>query len=109
MSPEERRRGVVASSAGNHAQGVALAATMLEIPSRIYMPMDAPLAKQLATKQYGAEIVLEGESFDDAQAAARRDANGRTLRLGVRRRGGRRGAGDARASSCSTSCPTSTP
>jgi threonine dehydratase len=79
MSPEERRRGVVASSAGNHAQGVALAATMLDIPSRIYMPMDAPLAKQLATRQYGADIVLEGESFDDAQAAAKRDANGRTF------------------------------
>jgi threonine dehydratase len=79
MTPEERARGVVASSAGNHAQGVALAATMLGIPSRIYMPMDAPLAKQLATKQYGAEIVLEGDSFDDAQAAAKRDANGRTF------------------------------
>jgi threonine dehydratase len=79
MSPEDRARGVVASSAGNHAQGVALAATMLDIPSRIYMPMDAPLAKQLATKQYGAEVVLEGDSFDDAQAAAKREADGRTF------------------------------
>ena len=47
LTPRSASRGVVASSAGNHAQGVALAATMLEIPSRIYMPMDAPLAKQL--------------------------------------------------------------
>jgi threonine dehydratase len=52
---------------------------MLEIPSRIYMPTNAPLGKQLATKQYGAEVVLEGESFDDAQAAAKTEANGRSF------------------------------
>jgi threonine dehydratase len=79
LSPQEKARGVIASSAGNHAQGVALAATMLGIGSTIYMPVDSPLAKQLATRQYGAEIVLEGTSFDDAQAAARRDADGRTF------------------------------
>ena len=54
LSEEERARGVVAaSSAGNHAQGVALAATALGVSSRVYMPVDAPLAKQVATADYG--------------------------------------------------------
>ena len=65
------------SSAGNHAQGVALAARSLGVRATVYMPIDAPLSKQVATRGYGAEVVLEGESFDDAQAAARRDAGDR--------------------------------
>ncbi|HEY1478589.1 MAG TPA: threonine ammonia-lyase [Gaiellales bacterium] len=73
----EREAGVVTSSAGNHAQGVALAARTLGIRATVYMPVDAPLSKQAATRGYGAEVVLEGESFDDAQAAARRDAGPR--------------------------------
>ncbi len=79
LTPEERARGVVAASAGNHAQGVALAATALGVSSRVYMPVDAPLAKQVATADYGAEVVLAGETFDESYAAARADADGRVL------------------------------
>ncbi|MDX6540053.1 MAG: threonine dehydratase, partial [Gaiellales bacterium] len=80
LTPEERVRGVVAASAGNHAQGVALAATALGVSSRVYMPVDAPLAKQIATADYGAEVVLAGETFDESYAAARADvAEGRVL------------------------------
>ena len=79
LTAEERARGVVAASAGNHAQGVALAATALGVSSRVYMPVDAPLAKQVATADYGAEVVLAGETFDESYAAARADADGRVL------------------------------
>jgi threonine dehydratase len=80
LTPEERARGVVAASAGNHAQGVALAATALGVSSRVYMPVDAPLAKQVATAEYGAEVVLAGETFEESYAAARADvAEGRVL------------------------------
>ena len=79
LSDEERARGVVAASAGNHAQGVALAATALGVSSRVYMPVDAPLAKQVATADYGAEVVLSGETFEESYAAARNDADGRVL------------------------------
>jgi threonine dehydratase len=79
LSDEERARGVVAASAGNHAQGVALAATALGVSSRVYMPVDAPLAKQVATADYGAEVVLAGETFEESSAAARNDAEGRVL------------------------------
>jgi threonine dehydratase len=79
LTGEERARGVVAASAGNHAQGVALAATALGVPSRVYMPVDAPLAKQVATADYGAEVVLAGETFEESSAAARDDPDGRVL------------------------------
>jgi threonine dehydratase len=79
LSDEERARGVVAASAGNHAQGVALAATALGVSSRVYMPVDAPLAKQVATAEYGAEVVLRGETFEESYAAARSDPDGRVL------------------------------
>jgi threonine dehydratase len=79
LSDEERARGVVAASAGNHAQGVALAATALGVSSRVYMPVDAPLAKQVATADYGAEVVLSGETFEESFAAARADPEGRVL------------------------------
>ncbi len=79
LTAEERVRGVVAASAGNHAQGVALAATALGVPSRVYMPVDAPLAKQVATADYGAEVVLAGETFEESYAAARNDPDGRVL------------------------------
>jgi len=58
LSPEERRRGVVAFSSGNHAQGVALAARLLGMPALIVMPSDAPAIKVAATRGYGAEIRL---------------------------------------------------
>ena len=71
LSAAERRRGVIAHSAGNHAQGVALAARLLGIPARVVMPEYAPLAKIMATRRYGAEVILHGASFDDAGAHAR--------------------------------------
>ncbi len=71
LSPEEKLRGVIAHSAGNHAQGVALAAQLHGIKATIVMPEFAPLAKVSATKRMGAEVVLYGASFDDAGAHAR--------------------------------------
>ena len=62
--------GVVASSAGNHAQGVAFAATRLGLESTIVMPGTAPIAKVQATRGYGAEVVLAGDCYDDAYAEA---------------------------------------
>ena len=64
LTEEERTRGVVAASAGNHAQGVALAAQQLGIPATIYMPFGVPVPKLLATKGYGAEVVLDGATVD---------------------------------------------
>src|ERR1700722_5757149 len=58
LDAAERKRGVVAFSSGNHAQGVALAAKLLGIPAAIVMPTDAPAAKLAATRGYGAEVVL---------------------------------------------------
>lgn len=70
LSSEERARGVVAASAGNHAQGVALAARELGIRATVFMPRDAALPKVAATREYGADVVLNGESVDDALLAA---------------------------------------
>nr|WP_093378778.1 threonine ammonia-lyase [Flavimobilis marinus] len=74
LSPAERERGVVAASAGNHAQGVALAARELGIHAVVYMPSDAALPKVAATRDYGAEVRLVGSSVDDALTAAHQDA-----------------------------------
>ncbi|WP_144795764.1 threonine ammonia-lyase [Microbacterium paludicola] len=62
LTEEQRSHGVVAASAGNHAQGVALAAQALGIPATIFMPLGVPVPKLLATRGYGAEVVLEGET-----------------------------------------------
>lgn len=70
LTDEERARGVVASSAGNHAQGVAYAATAFGIKSTICMPVTAPLAKVQATKNYGATVIQHGEVYDDCYAKA---------------------------------------
>ena len=70
LTDEEKANGVVASSAGNHAQGVALGAQMTGIKATIVMPATAPLAKVTATKGYGAEVVLNGLVYDDAYAKA---------------------------------------
>ncbi|MCZ7527548.1 MAG: threonine ammonia-lyase [Acidimicrobiia bacterium] len=67
--------GVVAASAGNHAQGIALAAGRLGMPATIFMPGTAPLPKVEATRAYGAEVRLVGSVFDDADAAAREHAD----------------------------------
>ncbi len=70
MTPAERARGVVAASAGNHAQGVALAASLLGAASTVYMPVTAPLPKIAATRAYGAEVRLTGSTVDEALVAA---------------------------------------
>lgn len=70
-SPEQLSKGVVAASAGNHAQGVAHAAALAGIPSLVVMPENTPLAKVQATRAYGAEVRLHGETFDEAAALAR--------------------------------------
>jgi threonine dehydratase len=71
----ERARGVVAASAGNHAQGVALAATLHEIPSTVFMPEGAPLPKVAATESYGAQVRFAGSTVDQALVAAREYAD----------------------------------
>ncbi|MFY8049888.1 MAG: threonine ammonia-lyase [Aquiluna sp.] len=71
LTPEEKKRGVVAASAGNHAQGVALAAQLLGITATIFMPVGASLPKYQATVGYGANVVLEGAIFDETNSAAK--------------------------------------
>ena len=72
LTEEEKARGVIAASAGNHAQGVALACTRIGVQSYICMPAYAPLAKIEATKSYGGEPILVAGAFDDAAAEATR-------------------------------------
>ena len=81
LSPEEARRGVIACSAGNHAQGIALSASKLGIRSIICMPAGAPISKIEATKAYGAEVVLVPGVYDDAAREAERlvEAHGYTF------------------------------
>jgi threonine dehydratase len=71
LSDEERARGVVAASAGNHAQGVALAAQALGIEATVFMPEGAPIPKEKATRGYGANVVFQGRYLEDALIAAR--------------------------------------
>src|SRR5947209_400321 len=73
LTPEERSRGVIAASAGNHAQGVAYHAGRHGISAQIVMPLTTPLIKVSATKSYGAEVVLLGSNYDEAcEKAVRR-------------------------------------
>jgi threonine dehydratase len=78
LPPDARARGVITASAGNHGQGVALAARLLGIPATIVMPVGAPLYKVTAVQSYGAEVVLHGETYDDSHlhAAALADERG---------------------------------
>src|SRR4029078_4403018 len=71
LTEEERARGVVAASAGNHAQGVALAAQMLGIKATVFMPLGAPIPKLMATRGYGADVELLGTSIDECLVRAR--------------------------------------
>lgn len=76
LTPAEAARGVVTASAGNHAQGVALAARALGIRARVHMPRSTPKVKQLAVRQHGGEFVeirFSGDSYDDAVQSARLD------------------------------------
>jgi threonine dehydratase len=70
LRPEERAAGVVAASAGNHAQGVALASNLLGVHATVFMPVGAPLPKVAATREYGAEVRLHGHVVDETLAAA---------------------------------------
>ncbi|MFE9767206.1 threonine ammonia-lyase [Streptomyces sp. NPDC005808] len=70
LGPEERAAGVVAASAGNHAQGVALASSLLGVRSTVFMPTGAPLPKVAATHDYGADVRLHGQVVDETLAAA---------------------------------------
>lgn len=71
LSPEERKRGIVAASAGNHAQGVAFAAHHFKIKPTIVMPTLAPIAKIKATEEYGGNVILYGNFFDDSLEKAK--------------------------------------
>lgn len=79
LSPEVRRKGVIAASAGNHAQGVALAASRLGIKALIVMPATTPAIKVAAVRALGAAIVLHGDAFDEAGEHARQLAEERGL------------------------------
>src|SRR5882762_11937205 len=79
LSAQERSRGVIAMSAGNHAQGVAYHAQRMGIPAVIVMPRYAPSVKVERTRSFGAEIVLCGDTFDDAKVQAAELARARGL------------------------------
>lgn len=81
LGPQEKARGVIAASAGNHAQGVAYAASQEKIPCTIVMPKNASPAKVVATKWYGAKVILDGTNYDEASAKASQiaDRTGATL------------------------------
>jgi threonine dehydratase len=81
LTPEERRRGVIACSAGNHAQGVAYHARRLGIPATIVMPRYTPFVKIEQTRGHGAEVILEGDNFDGAKDFALKAAVERALTL----------------------------
>ena len=70
LSEAEQAAGVVTASAGNHAQGVALAATRIGVDSTIVMPEDAPVSKVQATRSYGGRVVLHGADYDEAAERA---------------------------------------
>jgi threonine ammonia-lyase medium form len=79
LSPEQKKRGVVAFSSGNHAQAVALSGKLLGVPAVIVMPTDAPKVKLEATRGYGAEVVLYNASNEDRQNIAEKLASERGL------------------------------
>jgi threonine dehydratase, medium form len=72
LSKEDAKNGIVAASAGNHAQGVAFSSTRQGLKSTIFMPIFTPPLKVIATKGYGADVVLAGDTFDDAFAASQK-------------------------------------
>src|SRR5208282_5544241 len=81
LSDEEKRRGVITASAGNHAQAVAYHACARGINAQIVMPLMTPLVKVAATKGFGAEVVLHGANYDEAcaEAVRRAEADGMTF------------------------------
>lgn len=81
LTAEERVRGVIAASAGNHAQGVAYHAGRHGVKARIFMPLPTPLTKVSSTRAYGAEVVLHGANYDEAYGKALEDAREHGLTL----------------------------
>jgi threo-3-hydroxy-L-aspartate ammonia-lyase len=81
LSTDQRKRGVVTFSSGNHAQAIALAGQLLDIPRVIVMPSDAPAVKRTATEGYGGEVVLYDRDTEDREAIGRRLADERGLTL----------------------------
>jgi threo-3-hydroxy-L-aspartate ammonia-lyase len=81
LSPDARRRGVVAFSSGNHGQAVALAGRLLDIPRVVVMPSDAPVLKRIATEAYGAEVIPFDRARDNREAIGRRLSNERGLTI----------------------------
>ncbi len=79
LTDKEKKQGVVCASAGNHAQGVAHASTLMGVKSTVYMPIYTSPAKVIATKSYGAHVVLEGSTYDDAAVAAKKYAEEKKL------------------------------
>jgi len=79
LPPEERSRGVIAMSAGNHAQAVAYHAASLKVAATIVMPVTTPFVKVAATKAHGAKVLLDGETISEAQARAEAEARERGL------------------------------
>jgi threonine dehydratase len=81
FTPEQRRRGAIAFSSGNHAQAIALAAKLLQMPAVIVMPHDAPAAKLAATRGYGAEVIVYDRFQEDREALTQRIAEERGMTL----------------------------
>ena len=87
LDADELGNGVICSSAGNHAQGVALAASSLDTRARIVMPEYAPLTKREATQNYGADVILHGASYDHVELAYAAARTERGRQSGARRPG----------------------
>lgn len=81
LSNDEKKHGVVCASAGNHAQGVAYASQLMNVKSTVFMPIYTPPTKIIATKSYGAKVVLEGNTYDDAFSAAKKYAEENKMTL----------------------------
>ncbi len=79
LTEAEKKRGVIAASAGNHSQGLAYHAARLGIPVTIVMPRSTPFVKVQQTRAFGAEVVIDGDGYDDASAVARRICDERDL------------------------------
>jgi threonine dehydratase len=76
---EKNNLGIITASAGNHAQGVALASKMNNLPCTIVMPTKAPTSKIAATKSYGAKVILEGEDYDESLLLSKKIAKDKNL------------------------------
>ncbi len=81
LSPAQKKAGVVAFSSGNHAQAIALSGTLMDVPTVIIMPKDAPAAKIIATREYGGEVILFDRYTQDRDALGREIASARGLTL----------------------------